>query len=268
MSVDIFSNNGKPAIKILGASGGKSENKGLTSLQLSNNAVIDGGNLINGFDTSIGNLEHIFLTHLHLDHIIDIPLIIDNMYETQTKSVKIYARQQSIESFKKHMFNWEIWPDFSAIHMKNSKEFCVSFIPIELDTTIIMDDYSITPIENDHTPFSNGFIITKEGSSLLFTSDTYCCDKIWDKVNNDTSITTIIIEISFPSEFDQLAYDSKHLTPKLLESELKKLKRDDVTIHINHLKPSYEQELIDEILDRKLLLNGGKILQTNDIIYF
>ena len=268
MSLDPFSSQKKPAIKILGASGGKSNNKALTSLQISHNSVIDAGNLIEGLGESLNNIENIFLTHMHLDHIVDIPFFIDNIYKTQKKPVKVYAQKQNLETLKKHIFNWDIWPDFTTIQMKNSPEFCTQFIPIQIDNKIVQDNYSITPITNNHTDHSNGFIISKQNSSLLFTSDTYCCDTIWEKINNDTSISTVIIEVSFPSTFKQLAFDTKHLTPKLLEQELKKLKRNDVTVHINHLKPSYEQEIMDEINNSNILLNGGTILQTNDIVYF
>jgi len=268
VSSDIFSKDEKPAIKILGASGGKSKKNALTSLQISDTIVIDAGNLIDGLGESASKIEHIFLTHMHLDHIVDIPFLLDNIYDIQTKPIKIFAQKESIKSLQQHILNWEIWPDFSQINMKNSTKACIGYMPIEINNTITIDEIAITPIENNHTPFSNGFVIQKGDSSLLFTSDTYCCDSIWDLVNNDLSISTVIIEISFPSNFEQLAKNSKHLTPKILKQELKKLQRDDITIHINHLKPTYEKELKEEIEKERLLLNNGSILKSGDIIYF
>ena len=268
MSVDLFSNQTKPAIKILGASGGKSDTTDLTSLQITDNCVIDAGNLVSGLENSLDKIEHIFLTHTHLDHIVDIPFLLDNIYETQTKPIKIYSHIGNIENLKKHLFNWEIWPDFSLIPMHNSKEFCVEFIPIDFDEEIKLDSFSITAIENNHTASSSGFLIKKVDHTLLYTSDTYCCNSIWERVNKDLSITTVITDVSFPSSFSELAKSSKHLTPKLLEEELKQLKRDDVTIHINHLKPSYQKSVTTEIEQKNLLLNDGFILNSGDIIYF
>ena len=268
MSTDIFSNQKQPAIKILGASGGKSKTTDLTSIQISKNSVIDAGNLICAMDGSLEDIEHIFLTHIHLDHIVDIPFLLDNIYETQKKPIKIYSHIKNLQHLKKHIFNWEIWPDFSLIPMQNSKEFCVQYIPIEFDTPIKIDSFSITPIKNNHTSYSCGFIIKKGDNSLLFTSDSYCCDSIWEKVNKDLSISTMIIDVSFPSNFTELAENSKHLTPELLQEDLKKLKRDDVIIHINHLKPSYQEQITTEIKQKNLLFNGGSILNSGDIVYF
>jgi len=268
VSTNIFSNHDKPAIKILGISGGKSHTTALTSLRISKDTIIDAGNIIYAMEDSLEDIEHIFLTHVHLDHIIDIPFLLDNIHENQTKPIKIYSHKENIQYLKKHIFNWEIWPDFSTIPMQNSKEFCMKFIPIDYNIPIIIDQVSITPIKNNHTLYSCGFIIKKGENSLLFTSDTYCCDSIWEEINNNLSISTVIIDVSFPSKFKELAKSSKHLTPKLLQEELQKLKRDDVTIHISHLKPSYQKIVTSEIMENNLLLNGGSILNSNDIVHF
>ncbi|MEO1954903.1 MAG: hypothetical protein ABGW74_09395 [Campylobacterales bacterium] len=37
------------------------------------------------------------------------------------------------------------------------------------------------------------------------------------------------------------------MTPDLLLDGLKSLKRDDIKVYINHIKPSYEEKIIKEI---------------------
>jgi hypothetical protein len=59
---------------------------------------------------------------------------------------------------------------------------------------------------------------------------------------------------------------SKHLTPKTLFKELEKLKRDDIVIYINHLKPSYLTKIEKEIALYKgrfelNIVKDGEILQ-------
>ncbi len=258
----------KPSLKILGASGGRLKNEDLTSIQVSPNCVIDAGNIVEGFEDNLLDIEHIFLTHTHLDHIIDIPFILDSTFEKRTKPLKIYAQKQNLVSLRKHIFNWDIWPDFTSIKMKNSEQFCVELIEIALNIPVMIENYTLTPIKTNHTHSSNGFVITNNDSSILFTSDTYCCDTILEKIDNDLSIKSIIIEVSFPSQYKELAQNSKHLTPQLLQKTLTKLKRDDITVFINHLKPSYQAQIIKEINEMNLLLNGGAILQKDDIIEF
>jgi len=257
-----------PFIKILGAFGGKSKNMHLTSLQVSNNCVIDAGNLIDPLGDDIKNIDHIFISHSHLDHIVDIPFLIDDTFSARDKPLKIYGQEKNLQHLQKHILNWEIWPDFSEIPLYQSTHKAVEFIPIKLNEPMVFEEFTITAIENNHTPSSNGYIITKDDHSILFTSDTYCCDSIWEHVNSDTRISAVIIDVSFPSSFEKLAFDSKHLTPKLLQDELKKLKRDDVSIYINHLKPSFKDVVTQEIEELQLLLNNGSILHSGVSIDF
>ncbi len=268
MSTASFSSTSNPTIKILGAYGGKSTNMQLTSIQLSKEVVLDAGNILEGLGNGIKNINHVFITHSHLDHINDIGFLIDATFEQRNQPLKIYGREKTLKDIQNHILNWDIWPDFTKISLLDSEQKAIELIPVELNETIEVDGCRIKAIENNHTASSNGYVIEKEGSALLFTSDTYCCDAIWEEVNENEKITSVIIDVSFPSRMAQLALDSKHLTPALLLEELKKLKRDDVTIHINHIKPSYKVELIKEIIKSDVLLNDGMILEAQDVVEF
>jgi len=256
------------SIKVLGAYGGKSTNMQLTSLQLSKKVVLDAGNILEGLGNGIKNINHVFITHSHLDHINDIGFLIDATFERRTESLKIYGQKKTLEDIHKHILNWDIWPDFTAINLIGTATPSVELVEIQLDEVVEVNGCKIKAIKNNHTASSNGYVIEKNVSAILFSSDTYCCDEIWDEVNNNTKITAVIIDVSFPSRMAQLAFDSKHLTPVLLTQELKKLKRDNISIYVNHIKPSYKVELIREIIKADVLLGHGNILEAQDVIEF
>lgn len=237
----------KDTIKILGAYGGKSKDTSHTSILVSNRVVIDAGNIINGLNDAAKDIDHIFITHAHLDHIVDIPFLIDSYFETRDKPLTIYALSGTLETLKKNIFNWHVWPDFTQIEINSKKQKAIVFKEIKLNQEIEVDNCILKPIQNNHTDSSCGYVIQKNNSSILFTSDTYVCKNIWDEVNNNKQINSIIIDVSFPSRLDKLAKDSKHLTPKLLENELLNLKRDNICIYLNHLKPFYINEIVSEL---------------------
>jgi hypothetical protein len=81
-------------------------------------------------------------------------------------------------------------------------------------------------------------------------------------------IHTLVTEVSFPSSFVKLAHDSKHLTPALLNEELKHCKREDFTVCAMHLKALFAPTIIHELTTLGLLKNGGKILSDSDNIAF
>lgn len=254
------------SIKILGAYGSKSSDLNSTCIQVSDSITIDAGNILKALGNEAKNIEHIFLSHSHLDHIIDIPFLIDTFYEKRENPLILYGLKETLEDVKKYILNHKIWPDFSEINILNSHEKSIVFKEVNYNDVFDFKAAKIKIIKNNHTSSSCGFVITKEGDSVLVTSDTYTCDSIWDEINNDTNIKNVIVDISFPSRLEKLAYDSKHLTPKLLAEELKKLKRSDVTIHANHLKPLYIKEIKEELNKLNLLKQNGYALKDSDII--
>jgi cAMP phosphodiesterase len=258
----------KPSVKVLGAYGGKATNMQLTSLQLSKEVVLDAGNILEGLGNGIKNINYVFVTHSHLDHINDIGFLIDATFESRKETLKVYGQKKTLEDIQKHIFNWDIWPDFTKINLIGTNTPAVEFIEIKMHEEIEVDGCIIKAIPNNHTISSNAYVIQKRDSALLFTSDTYCCDEIWKEANNNKKISTIIVDVSFPSRMAKLAFDSKHLTPALLQDELKKLKRDDISIYVNHIKPAYKTELFKEIIKADVLLNDGFIVEAQDVIEF
>jgi HD-GYP domain-containing protein (c-di-GMP phosphodiesterase class II) len=256
------------SIKILGAFGAKTLDTAMTCVQVDNETLIDAGNILHALDHDAKNISHIFLTHSHLDHIIDIPFLIDIFFEGRIKPINIYGLQGTIDTLKKHIFNWDIWPDFSKILLTNEIDHSIKFHVLEVDQEITINETKFKAIKTNHTDSSCGYVITKANNATLFTADTYKCPRIWEEVNNNPQIKSVIIDVSFPSILDKLALDSKHLTPDVLHEELQQLKRDDVTIFINHLKPIFIEDIKDEIKTKyPNLLNGGTIVNDGDVLH-
>ena len=86
-------------------------------MQVAYNILIDGGNIINILKDDSRFIEHIFLTHSHLDHIADIPYLFDLNFEKLKNPITIYGLKNTIESLQNNIFNNKIWPDFSKINL-------------------------------------------------------------------------------------------------------------------------------------------------------
>jgi len=245
----IRKNEERASIRVLGAYGTKLKGFGTSSFLLNQKNVLDAGNLIDTLEEFSVNLDTIWLTHSHLDHISDIAYILDDYYAELQKPICIAARVETIEALKTHFFNDVVWPDFSKIPLIHGEGNCIEYMPVELGKRYpIANDEFIEAIATDHTVPSCGYIYTQKDRSILITADTYSVENIIERINNDKSISAAVIECSFPSRFEKLAQESKHLTPKLLFDALdEKLKRDDLTLYINHIKPVYLNEMIEEI---------------------
>lgn len=255
-------------LKILGASGSKTKFTGTTSFQIYKDILVDAGNVINTLGDDALYINHIFLTHSHSDHIIDLPFIVESFFEHRTEPLIVYGSKETIASLKAHTFNNEIWPDFSKINLVNSQKKALVYQIIEVNKTIQVGPYKFTPIPANHIPGALGFSIIKDNQNgYLISGDTYENAVLWEEINNNPKIKSLIIECSFPSKMKKLAEDSKHLTPSILQEQLKNLKRDDIQIFIYHLKPSSYNQMVKEIKELKILANGGKILEEGDVIH-
>ena len=240
-------------IKILGAYGGRGAGQSTTSILLNEQVAIDAGNLLAPLGESANDIDHIFLSHCHLDHIIDIPFLIDAFFVRRKAPLNIYALPKTIDSLKKHVLNWEIWPNFNDIDLIGQKEKSIRFIPIGTGNTYDVAGLTLKPIPTNHTVPSCGYVVTKEGKKVLLTLDTYTCDSVWEEINRDCAINTLVIEVSFPSRMERLAEASGHLTPRLLKEELTKITREEpLNIYINHMKPDLVDEIRKEIQELEL----------------
>ena len=236
------------SIKVLGAFGTKSKGHGTSAFYLDAKNMIDAGNLLEPLQEKTAEIENIYLTHSHLDHISDIAYILDNYFSLRTKTLNIIGLPATIKAVKKHFFNNVIWPDFSVIPMNASTEMTLKYVELELSKVYEIDkDSSIEAFKTDHTVPSCGYIYTKNKQSVLITADTYSLNNVIETLNTRANITSAVIECSFPSNLEKLALESKHLTPKLLFSKLEALQRDDLSLYINHIKPSFLDIMLSEI---------------------
>jgi len=256
------------SIKILGAYGTKSKNCGTSSFELNPYNMIDGGNLLNPLEEKSADIENIWLTHSHLDHISDIAFMLDNYFAMRNKTLNIIGLPQTISAIKKHFFNDLIWPDFEKINLIKSDKKVVSYTEIEFDKTYtINENENIRPFKTEHTVPSCGYVYKKNNNGIIISADTRSLKELIKIVDNDKEIKSMVIECSFPIDMEKLAKESKHLTAKLLFRELENLKRDDIALYINHIKPSYL-----EIITREIGQFRGKynpiILKDSDIINF
>ena len=103
-------------IKILGWAGGIGASLRTTSFLIDEDLLVDAGTGLGDLPLNqMTGIQHIFLTHSHMDHIVGLPLLADTMFGVHDEPIVVYAQEKTIEALKAHVFNWVIWPDFSEL---------------------------------------------------------------------------------------------------------------------------------------------------------
>jgi ribonuclease BN (tRNA processing enzyme) len=234
-------------LRVLGCSGGIGGNLRTTSFLLDHDVLIDAGTGVG--ELSLAELcliDHIFVTHSHLDHIACIPMLLDSVWMMREHPITIYAIGETLEILKQHVFNWKIWPDFSEI--PSAQQPSMLYQSIELGKAVVLNGRNITAIPANHVVPAVGYHLDSGTASLVFTGDTTTNNALWKVVNKIENLRYLIIESAFSNSEKEMAVLSKHLCPSLLSAELAKFKRD-AEVFITHLKPGELELTMQEIED-------------------
>ncbi|OZA25410.1 MAG: 3',5'-cyclic-nucleotide phosphodiesterase, partial [Hydrogenophilales bacterium 17-64-11] len=79
-------------LTVLGCSGGIGSGRHTTSLLVDDDALIDAGSGLTTLDfEQLLKIDHVFLTHAHLDHVLGLPLLLDSVGDLRGTPVTVHA---------------------------------------------------------------------------------------------------------------------------------------------------------------------------------
>ena len=256
-------------VRVLGCSGGiGGRHLRTTSMLVDHDILIDAGTGVGELSLDeLERIDHVLITHSHLDHIAALPLLIDTVADRREGPVIVHATEATLELLKSHVFNWAIWPDFSEIAIR--ADAVMQYRTIEVGQQICLGGRTITAVPAVHTVPAVGYHLDSGAGSLVFTGDTTRNDELWPLLNAIENLRYLIIETAFSNDEEALATLSRHLCPTLLHAELAKLERD-AEVFITHLKPGQIERIMREIDACEAI--GGRfkpqLLQNNQLFEF
>lgn len=238
-------------ISVLGCSGGiGGSHLRTTSLRVDDDVLIDCGTGVADLSMAeLARIDHVFITHSHLDHIACLPLMIDTVGDLRQHPLQVYVEPATEAILRTHIFNWAIWPDFSTI--PSAQAPWLRFVPIRRGETVHLGDRAITALPACHTVPAVGYWLNSGRHSLVFSGDTGPCPELWEQIKRIENLRTLIVETAFSNRERPLALSSRHLCPSLLLEELAHLDWADSPlrpdIFITHLKPGQVEVTMEEL---------------------
>ena len=256
-------------LRILGCSGGiGGGHLRTTAMLVDDDILIDAGTGVAELALAeMAKIDHVFITHSHLDHIALLPLMIDSVADMREKPITVHATEATLETIQNHIFNWAIWPDFSEISIR--EEAVMQYRAIQVGEKIAFGSRAITALPAEHTVPAVGYHLDSGAGSLVFTGDTSVNDAFWPVINKIANLRYLIIETAFANAGKRLAVRSKHLCPGMLGEELARLGTQTraAEIFISHLKPGQIELIMGEI-ERCAGGFAPKMLQNNQVFEF
>ncbi|MCK5690569.1 3',5'-cyclic-nucleotide phosphodiesterase, partial [Myxococcota bacterium] len=221
-------------LRILGAHGGESSTHRASSFLVDNNLLLDAGAVTRSLTLNEQlELDYIFISHSHLDHIRDLALLCDNLIAEKKKPVELFCAPPTADALEKHIFNNSIWPDFTKIPNPVDPDGnpVIRINRMESGSTVKVGKYEVTSLAVNHPVDCQAHFIKGPDGTLVYSGDTGPTDLMWEKLNKTEDLKALIWEVSFPNFMKGLAEVSGHLTPEMMAEELKKFKpRNDVPV--------------------------------------
>lgn len=250
-------------VRVLGCSGGiGGRHLRTTSFLLDSDILIDAGTGVGDLSIAeLAQIDHVFVTHSHLDHVTSLAFIVDTVGDMRDAPLTIHATDETLNILRAHIFNWTIWPDFTKI--PSAEKPFMRFSSIQVGETIDCSGRRITPLPVDHTVPAVAFWLDSGTASLVFSGDTGPCPDFWQAVNQIQNLKYLIVECAFPNREIHLARLSKHFCPSMLMEDIKQLQHE-ADVFVTHLKPG-QIELTMQELEACVGERRPRMLQNNQL---
>jgi ribonuclease BN (tRNA processing enzyme) len=234
-------------LTVLGCSGGIGSGRHTTSLLVDDDVLIDAGSGLTRLDFEhLLKIDHVFLTHGHLDHVLGLPLMLDSVGDLRDTPVTVHALPEVLDVLAAHLFNWKLWPDFREI--PSAEAPWLRFEALDFGGAVTVAGRTFRPLPANHVVPACGLQVATAGGSLVFSGDTGPSEPLVAALNDIADLRHLIIETSFENALADIARASKHHWPDSLAADLGML-RVAPEVWITHLKPGNESAIMNELRD-------------------
>ena len=149
---------------------------------------------------STADIDALFLTHLHSDHVVDLyQLIISSWHSYRTKPWKIYGPKGTKKFVNKIM---DAWSDERKLRIayearSSTRAFDITVIEFQSLGKVVIKDINIKYFEVDHKPvkYAYGFCFINKNKKLTISGDTKPCENLMKYGNkSDVLLHEVFIE--------------------------------------------------------------------------
>jgi 3',5'-cyclic-nucleotide phosphodiesterase len=251
-------------LQVLGCAGGIGGLEQFTTcFLLDDDILIDAGSGLTKLSVErLSLIDHIFITHSHLDHVFGLAVLVDTVLGRRNKPVIVHASEEVIATLNTHLFNWKLWPDFSVIPTPSNPILLWDIMPksssVEIDGRII-ESHNV-----NHTVDAVGYWVHNPKRGFLFTGDMATTPELWSRFRNEEKLRQVIIDCSFPNTEIDIAQASKHYCPQTLIADVANMPASTQFL-VTHLKPGQENLIMEELRTdthhQYTALSSGTILE-------
>ncbi|MET0384279.1 MAG: 3',5'-cyclic-nucleotide phosphodiesterase [Burkholderiaceae bacterium] len=228
-------------IQVLGCSGSIARDCRTTSFLLDEDVLIDAGTGVGDLSLdALERIDHILLTHSHIDHVLGVPLLADSVLRRRLSRnappIEVHALPETLDVLRNHIFNNHLWPDFTRLPTAESP--VLRFVPFAIGDTMLLRGRRVEVLSARHSVPACGFAVhsaTSTRGAWVFSGDTGPNPPFWERIAQ-FPVEHLVVETAFSEAECRLAALSGHYCPSSLAAELA-IAPPNARIYITHIKP-------------------------------
>ena len=247
-------------LKVLGCSGGiGGEDSRTSAFLVDDDVLVDCGTGVGdlAYDEMRG-INHVFVSHSHLDHIAAIPLLVDSIGEACQHTITVYATPETLHILRAHVFNWLLWPDFTAVPDRRFPFLRLQ--PVRVGESLRLGTRTFTALPVFHTVPGAAWLLDSGEAQLVYSGDTAYSPDLIAAINACQSLRYLIVETAFTDEMQAVAIASRHLCPGTLDIMLSELTVSPEVL-ISHLKPGMGVRIMEQIDALNMRLRPTRLMR-------
>ena len=191
-------------IRVLGCSGSIAARCHTTAFLLDDDILIDAGSGVGELRLDeLARIDHIVLSHSHLDHVLSIPLLADSVLKlrqgaeglSSLRPIHVMALPQTLQALRDHVFNGVIWPDFTRL--PSAQHPILKLHEVQVGDVLRFaarggrPDRVVHVLPAAHTVPTVGYGVETEQGWWVFTGDTGPNPALWQALQGDRKSTRL-----------------------------------------------------------------------------
>lgn len=149
-------------LHVLGCSGSIAAGCRTTAFLLDGDVLIDAGTGVGDLPLdALARIDHILISHSHLDHVLAIGLLADSVLRVRAAAgrgpIRVHALPETLAALRAHIFNGVIWPDFTRL--PSADHPVLELVPFAVGDVLDLAGKRIEVLSAAHTVPAVGFAV-------------------------------------------------------------------------------------------------------------
>ncbi|NDY91023.1 3',5'-cyclic-nucleotide phosphodiesterase [Ideonella sp. TBM-1] len=233
---------GGPGILVLGCAGGLAAGCHTSAFLLDDDVLLDAGSGVGRLTVDqMAAIDHVLLSHAHLDHVLALPLLADAVLGARRgrPPIQVYALPATLEVLRTHLFNHQLWPDFTRLPSAQAPVLALQPLAVGQALTLGARQRRIRVLPAAHSVPAVGYAVAGTGPGWwVYTGDTGPNPALWQALRH-LPVRDLLVELTFGDDEADLARLSGHHCPASLRQDLAALRPQgaDTRLWLSHFKP-------------------------------